>query len=296
MTFDFVQMADPQFGMFAHISTYTDVDIEERRSNGVLMRKAPAPITGFEDETRLYTAAIEEANRIRPAFVVVCGDMVHDYMNQTQVEELFRVTSLLDDDIPIHFVAGNHDVGESPTSDSLALYRERFGADNYSFDCEESHFTVIDSSVAVDPSNVGREWERILEFLADDLNTARLRGARHIVLFTHHPLFTQHADEGDSEWTIPRERREPILAILRNCGVSAVFAGHMHKNSYASDRGLMMVTTGAVGYPLGEDPSGLRVVRVGESIRHGYRALGTMDENPSTAIVRSIPPLSKLSP
>ena len=277
MSLHFVQMADPQFGMFASISNYTDEDIRERHARGLLVRKAPEPITGFADETRLYTAAIEATNRLSPAFAVVCGDLVHDAANQEQVVELARITALLDDHIPMHLVPGNHDVGEAPTSDSLALYRYRFGPDNYSFDQGDSHFVVINSSVAFDPVNVPGEWDNIVQFMIDDLSAAKARGSQHLVLFTHHPLFQEHAAEEDSMWTVPTERRDVIVSILRDYDAAAVFAGHLHKNVYADDAGLMMVTTGAVGYPLGPDPSGIRVVHMREdAIRHRYYGMDSV--------------------
>ena len=53
-----------------------------------------------------------------------------------------------------------------------------------------------------------------------------------------------------------------------------MFSGRYHRNSYGEHGGLQMVTTGAVGYPLGDDPSGFRVVRVhGDRIEHEYRPL-----------------------
>ena len=280
MTFHFLQMADPQFGMFASISQYTDADIEERHARGLLIRKAPEVISGFADETRLYTSAIEAANRLKPAFVVVCGDLVHDASDQAQIDELVRITAMLDQDIPMHLVSGNHDVGQAPTSDSIALFRERFGHDNYSFDHGDCHFVIINSSVAFDPTNVPLEWDKITQFLVDDLSAARQKGAQHIVLFTHHPLFEQNTREGDSMWTIPGERRQTIVEVLRDFDASAVFAGHLHRNVYANDEGLMMVTTGAVGYPLGSDPSGIRVVRMDEeAIRHRYYAMDSVPDS-----------------
>lgn len=271
MSFRFVQMSDPQFGMYASISEYTDEEIEERRQRGILMRKAPGPISGFGDETRLYTRAIEKANSLRPDFVVVCGDMVHHTGDEAEIAELFRITEMLEDGIPLHWVSGNHDVGESPTSESIALYREKFGADNYSFDHADCHFTVINSSVASDPTNVPREWDRIVQFLGDDMSAARRAGAARLVLLVHHPLFLERADEDEDYFTIPPERRDVIMSVLRDNDASAVFAGHMHRNNYARDGDLHMITTGAVGYPLGGDPSGVRLVTMDESsITHRY--------------------------
>ncbi len=279
MAFSFVQMSDPQFGMYASISNYTEQEVEERRQQGILMRKAPGPITGFADETRLYTRAIEKANSLRPDFVVVCGDMIHNTGDETEIAELFRITAMLEDSIPVHWVSGNHDVGESPTSESIAMYREKFGADNYSFDHADCHFTVINSSVASDPSNVPSEWDRIAQFLGDDMSAAKRAGSQSLVLLVHHPLFLERADEGEGYFTIPPERRDVIMRILRDNDASAVFAGHMHRNNYARDGDLHMITTGAVGYPLGSDPSGIRLVTMDESsITHRYYPLADPPE------------------
>ena len=274
MSFHFVQMADPQFGMFAYVSRLNLDEVADRQRRGIMFRHAEREITGFEDETRLYSAAIDAVNEIAPAFAVICGDMVHDVGDESEIAELLRITDGLNADIPMRWVSGNHDVGDAPTPDSLAAYRERFGADNYSFDYDECHFAVINSSVAFDPSNAPGEWDRLMQFLGDDLSAAKRSGARRISLLTHHPLFTRSAEDADDMFIIPRERREPIMRVLRDNGASAVFAGHMHVNNYASDAGLEMITTGAVGYPFGDDPSGLRVVWMDDdAMRHEYHAL-----------------------
>ncbi|MDP6455694.1 MAG: metallophosphoesterase [SAR202 cluster bacterium] len=280
MAFFFVQMADPQFGMFAFFSGLTDEEVEERRSRQLFVRKAPKKITGFADESRLYTQAIEATNRMKPAFVAMCGDMVHDPSDQSQLDELFRITDMLDDDIPIYWVSGNHDVGDAPTPESLALYRERFGPDNFSFDHDGCHFAVINSSVCSNPVNVPNEWENIVQFLKDDLSRARADGCNNIILLVHHPWFLEDADEGDGYFVIPRDRRKVILDILHEHDASAVFAGHWHRNNYAEDGKLLMVVTGAVGYPLGDDPSGLRVVKVdGAAVTHQYYAMDDLPDS-----------------
>ena len=62
------------------------------------------------------------------------------------------------------------------------------------------------------------------------LRAARLRRSRRVLLFGHHPLFTQAPDEPDSYWNIPVERRRPILDLLKAHGVRAFFCGHWHRN------------------------------------------------------------------
>ena len=279
MPFFFIQLADPQLGMFSSISRLTDEEIEERRQRGINVRKAPKVITGFAKETRLFSLAIDAANRLSPAFVVVCGDMTHEPEDEDQVEEVKRIAEMLEPTIPIHWVAGNHDVGNAPTPETLAHYRKRYGADNYSFDHGGSHFVVLNSCVAFDASSVPDDWDALINFLREDLQAARESGCEDIIVFMHHPLFLSHREEGDGYFVIPKERRAVILDALKSKGVSAVFAGHMHRNIYASDGELQMITTAAVGYPLGDDPSGLRIVRTyGDTIQHDYYGFDDVPE------------------
>ncbi len=255
-------MADPQFGFFAAISQLSPERIEELRQRGLLVRLAPKRITGFADETSLYEKAIAEANRLRPDFVVMCGDMTHDADDLDQLGELRRITAKLDDNIPMYWVAGNHDVGNRPTPGTLARYRQRFGEDNYSFDHKGSHFVVINSCVCYDPTDVPDEWESLIAFLKTDLYEARANGSKHILVFVHHPLFLDSPDDPDGRFVIPKTRRAALLDIMKSNNVSAVFAGHVHRNILGLDGDLQMVTSGAVGYPLGDDPSGFRTVKV----------------------------------
>ena len=70
---------------------------------------------------------------------------------------------------------------------------------------------------------------------------------------------------------IPKERRRVILELLKAHNVVAVFSGHWHRNVYGFDGEFQMVTSGPVGYPLGDDPSGIRIVKVfDDRIEHEY--------------------------
>lgn len=70
------------------------------------------------------------------------------------------------------------------------------------------------------------------------------------------------------------------IPLLKEAGVRAVFAGHhYHRNAHGWSDGLEMITTGPVGKPLGDDPSGLRIVRVTNGdLDHAYFALDAVPE------------------
>ena len=279
MAFFFIQLADPQFGMYASLSGLDDERLENLRGRGLYVKAAPK-ITGFARETELYESAIASANRLAPEFVITCGDMINDADDPAQFDELTRITDKLDSGIPMHWVAGNHDVGNVVTSESLSEYRDRFGRDDYFFDHGGSRFVVLNSNIPFDPSQVPHEWERQGEFAEDAVGEARRQSADHILVFVHHPLFLHRPDEGDSFVVLPQAQRRVLLEIFHRHRVSAVFAGHWHRNVYGRDGELEMVTSGPVGYPLEDDPSGLRVVRVYQDrIEHDYFALDAVPDS-----------------
>ncbi len=191
-----------------------------------------------------------------------------------------RISAQIDDGIPLYLTTGNCDVGNTPTAESLRLYREKFGPETYSFDAGGSHFVALNSSVCLDPSEVPDEWESLVEFLRTDLD-ARSPDSNHTIVFMHHPLFADSAGEPDSGVRyIPRERRDVILEQLRKHETSGVFAGHWHENHSTADGDMLMVISGPVGFPIGDDPSGLRIVKVyDDHIEHEYFG---MDDVPTS--------------
>src|SRR5215471_11344776 len=118
----FIQMSDPQFGMFTK-----DQD--------------------FAHETLNFDFAIATANRLQPAFVVVTGDLINKGGDATQAAEYKRIAAKLKPGIRLYSVPGNHDVGNEPTPESLALYRERFGRDYYTFRVGDIAGFVLNSNL-----------------------------------------------------------------------------------------------------------------------------------------------------
>ncbi len=248
----FVQMSDPQFGM--------NTDNKD-----------------FAQESANFEFAIASANRLKPAFVVVCGDLINRPGDAEQAAEYLRIAAKLDRSIPIYNVAGNHDVGNEPTPESLARYREKFGRDYYVFHTAEFTGIVLDSSLIQHPDKVPEEAKAQEAWLKVELQKIRQGGVASVAVFQHIPFFLEKADEPDQYFNIPLATRTRFLDMLSQSGVKNVFAGHYHRNAYGGAAGLKMVTTGPVGKPLGPDPSGIRVVTVSGSTMQGrYYGLGNI--------------------
>jgi len=283
--FSFIQLADPQFGMFAGSSGKTDEEIADSAERGLLISKVPR-FEGLAPETALFTRAIEHANRLKPSFVVVCGDMVDKSDNDDQVAEVKRIAALLDDSIPLHWVAGNHDVALdhiNPDQESIDRYVDNFGPDYYAFSHGGIRFVVINSTLFTSPGQLTDRAEAQLAFVEAEaiiVSTQQREsentdpGAGRIVLLSHHPLFIKTPGEANNPWSITRQYRTPLLEIAADHGIKTNFAGHWHRNNIANKDGLEVISSGPVGLPLWHDPSGYRVVNVTASgITHEYHSL-----------------------
>ncbi len=180
--FFFLQFCDPQFGMFA------------------LNRNVAQETVNFE-------LAISTANRLRPAFVVVTGDLVNKPGDAAQIAEYRRIASRLDPAIPLYNVAGNHDVENEPTPASVAAYVRVFGRDYYTFTFGSLVGVVLDSSLMHSPGGAPDLAAAQERWLRQELERARASGAKHRVVFQHHPLFLKEAAEPDDYFNIPLARR-----------------------------------------------------------------------------------------
>jgi 3',5'-cyclic AMP phosphodiesterase CpdA len=248
----FIQMSDPQFGMYT--------------SNG-----------SFEHETANFEFAVATANRLKPAFVVVTGDLVNQSGDAAQIAEYQRIAGRLDPKIRLFNVPGNHDVGNEPTKESLAKYRERFGPDYYTFRVGDIAGFVLNSNLEKAPQNVSEEAAKMEAWLRTELAKARQEGASHLIVFQHHPLFLTVPDEVEQYFNIPIETRKRYLKLLHEYGVKQIFAGHLHRNVEGRDGDLELIATAPVGKPLEGAKSGIRVVTVSAAgVSHKFYDFGEL--------------------
>lgn len=246
----FIQLTDPQFGFCAQ-----NVDMQQETAN--------------------FEFAIATANRLKPAFVIITGDLVHKAENEEQADEYARIAAKLDRSVPLYQMPGNHDVGNEPTPESIARYTARFGPDHYSFRCGPMIGLVLNSGLIRSPKgapDLARQQEAWLEA---ELEKAQREEVRHVIVFQHHPWFVEDIDEPDGYHNLPRQERRRFLDLFRQYGVTHVFAGHYHANGTAQYESVEVVTTGAIGKPLRKDVSGLRIIIVRDrGVEHRFYHLG----------------------
>jgi 3',5'-cyclic AMP phosphodiesterase CpdA len=248
----FVQLSDPQFGMFT-----ADKGLAQERAN--------------------FAFAIANLNRLKPAFVVITGDLVNKANDARQMAAYARLKATIDRRIPVYEMPGNHDVENTPTPQTVAAYRRAHGPDHYAFTYRQLRGIVLNSTLIHTPDKAQGEAERQRAWLEAELAHAAASGQTHIVVFQHHPWFLEKADEPDQYFNIPLARRTPLLQLFHQRGVTMLVSGHYHRNAIARDGDIEAITTGPVGMPLGGAKSGMRIFLVTSAgITHRYFEFGEL--------------------
>ncbi len=203
--------------------------------------------TGIET----FQKQIDEINLLDPDMVIDVGDMVPGYAKkpakiEAMWDEFDKIVSRFK--VPLIMVHGNHDIW-SPLS--RKIYQRRYGKLYFSFDYKGVHFVALDSEVL--DSN-GKPTNRIsdeqIKWLKNDL--ASHRNSRATFVFLHKPLWQDmHVAKGAGEHWF-----KDVHPILVKYGVSAVFAGHVHKYiKCPTSEGIAYYITGGGGAEMGNNPA-----------------------------------------
>ena len=177
----------------------------------------------FESQDfRLFQSLITRINRLHPALVINLGDLIYGYGprgKEKQWDKYQQVIKAIEP--PYYQVPGNHD---THSKGARRIYGRRFGKFYQSFDYEDWHFVLLDSTEK-------QRWGYIgpvqLEWLRNDLKQTRARG---VFVFLHfplwepervtpeyykfweqslHPLFKQYPSAGGVWRALPRLRPDP---------------------------------------------------------------------------------------
>lgn len=275
-TSKFMLIADPQFGI-AEFLVRKFAGAAEPPVPGQMAPPEGVPDTGWPYEQTRLSQAIDVANELEPDFVAVLGDMVMRWDSQEQVDSVKAAFKRLSPSIPVYWVSGNHDVGTdffSATDESLALYRQNFGPDRYTFTSGPCRFIVFNTSLFDRPHSAAEEYKAQLDWLDRELAKPLSDGVMHRMVLAHHPPFIQHIDEEYATFNLPEGERKTLVNLLVRNGVRYFFAGHTHSNNIATHNGLNVIATSAVGVARSGRPGGYRVVAASrDSISHRFHAI-----------------------
>lgn len=182
----------------------------------------------------VYPRVIEEINLLNPDIVVTVGDHIEGYTDDVarvhaEWDSLFAIIGRLE--APVYMLPGNHDIW---SDESEAVFIERVGRNPYySFDYENTHFIILDTS-RIDSSEELPEEQRA--WLVKDLKASRDK--ENTFVFCHKPFWAS---------TLERGMEDPLHEIFLKHGVDAVFTGHFHHYFSADYDGIDYTVIGSSG-------------------------------------------------
>lgn len=230
-------------------------------------------------ETANFQKAVEHVNRLKPAFVVISGDLINLNHDPKQIRAFWEVARQIRPDVPLYLVSGNHDVAPA-AAENIASYRKLFGKDYYSFNYQGSAFIVLNTSLIQCPESDQAIKKAQREWFEQELKSAKANKSNHIFVLTHHPWFRNNPDEADDYFNILLTDRKEYLSLMDRYGVDYALAGHLHAEASAKAGRLSMITTGAISKSLSKDPVGFRVFKVyKDEVDHTFYPLDQVPEN-----------------
>lgn len=228
----FVQISDPQLGFITESED-------------------------FSPEQANMERIAKEVNALSPDFVVFTGDYVQWRTDEGALEGFQKMCSLFDENIPLYFLPGNHDVGEA-SPEEVAEFVARYGHDRFVYEGE--NYTTIGYNSCLIKSAAEGESE-LYEWMKESLAKAAERDMP-IILAAHHPQFVFSPEEENNGENLPLELRKKYLALMSAYDVDLVLSGHLHHCVRAEWEGIRFATTSAAGRPLGDEGSGVTVVTI----------------------------------
>jgi len=251
--FFFIQMADTQYGI-------TDT-LQPKDKNGKPTYSAKEIV---EVERGMMLKAVDVINRLKPAFVVLCGDMIDAYPEtsdkaklDSQLQTVQSCLHKVDTSIPLVCCCGNHDMGNRPNFHTIKWYRSIWGHDYFSFWFKGVACVVLNSQLYKNPDDCKEYAEEQEEWLEGWLKTTKAAKPKAVVAFSHISPFIRNPNEKDGYFNWSEPSRTKVLDKMISVGCRNWFCGHYHRNSVGMYRNcLEVVTTGAVGVNIITNPKG----------------------------------------
>jgi 3',5'-cyclic AMP phosphodiesterase CpdA len=233
---------------------------------------------------------------LRPDLIVNTGDVVAASPDQPLDRSWAREVHAAFD-APVVYLPGNHDVGEpgpapwkglGVTSDRVAAHCEVFGLDRFAV--RDGGWLVIGIDSELLGSGLdeeGAQWR----WLEAELSAP---GSRHVLLFSHKPLWLPRTTPSTAALTVPDEARQRLMALAGD-RLAAVGSGHLHRyrRRPRPERPQVLEvwapSTGFVGQTDTESPyfEQLGVVEwrfAGSDVNAWFRAPSNLDEREGNAI------------
>jgi predicted MPP superfamily phosphohydrolase len=173
---------------------------------------------GFDADVVRLKQEIKQVNKLAPDVAVFAGDMVNDCKDEHAVKTFLELIAEIK--VPVILTPGNHDLHDPVTAENLERYRADFGQDY--FIKEYNGIRIISANSQLWRQSPPDESQRHDQFVLNSLkNTAT-------IMLTHVPPFVKSVDEKDAYFNLPTAKRNKLLRLCNENGVTIWLAGHTH--------------------------------------------------------------------
>ena len=195
---------------------------------------------GYDHDKESFRLAVAQINVLKPDFVVICGDLVNDASSDEAIADFLAIKAGLT--APCLCAPGNHDIGNEPTSQTLARYRKRIGPDYLTVESKGFQVVVVNTQLWKSP--LEGESGRHEAWVRATLKSAR-ENQRPVIVVGHYPLYVNEPCEGDEYFSLPPAKRAELLDLYEDSGVVAILSGHTHRQCLHNHKGMALITSAA---------------------------------------------------
>jgi hypothetical protein len=199
-----------------------------------------APYAVLNKANQRARMVVKNLNLHDPEFVIHLGDMVRPFPALSNYDDVcsLALSVFLDISCQVHYLPGNHDIGDKPIACAPApqvcdafvgKYKMHFGATFDAFAHQGIQFITLNASVL--NSNLSEEadqWMWLEQFTKDHVD-------ERCFVFIHYPPYLTFRDEQPHYDNIDEPGRSRLLELLGFLSVEGLFAGHVHHFFYNRD-------------------------------------------------------------
>jgi hypothetical protein len=217
-------------------SGFTFVAIGDNRPQGV-----------YKQQPAIFDEVLHRVKDQDPDFVISTGDGVYGYTlfardTRRQYREFLEKLKILS--CPFYSCPGNHDVsGEA----GWRYFKKHIGKPYSSFWHKGSFFILLNS---VEEGANGAIVGKQLGWLKEQLERSESKGAAHLFVALHYPLFIPELETRKTKNRQPPSGRDSLHGLFVAYGVDRVFCGHEHYYHRQEVDGVVYIITAGAGAPL----------------------------------------------
>jgi predicted phosphodiesterase len=181
-------------------------------------------LRGDRKERENFQKIIDLANSGRFEALIILGDMADAYP-KTFWRRSRQVRALLDDvakikNTRVFFVAGNHDVGDNPTPETMEKFKKDFGFPTwYAFYFGGHKFLAIDTTLFKNRKRLPRLYDEQVKFIEKNRDAKFVLG--------HHPPFQKKSNRLGGYFSWPADAWRAVSSLFP--AGTFFFSGHTHR-------------------------------------------------------------------